>query len=69
MSDGQKDLNKEAVDGLAADIATKGSPVQRAALEAKAREQGLLKKGESFSSETAHRMAADAARREDARKR
>lgn len=65
-SDEQK---KKAAEGLAADIATKAEPGFREALEKQAREGGHLRKGESFSSETAHRLAAETARQNDARSR
>lgn len=69
MSEGQRDLNKTAVDGLAADMVQRAEPALVPLLEREAQKAGVLKPGERMNSETAHRLAAQTARDADARRR
>lgn len=58
-------MSNEAAQDLARAIVEDGNAKDRAAIEGAMRASGVLRKGERIDSETAHRIAAHAAREAD----
>lgn len=69
MSNTERQSHVDAVHGVASDMATRAEPHVAKAIEAEARQRGVLRPGERLNSESAHRLSAELARDADARRR